>query len=191
MNSLIHKLKPVLYVFIGFGVLNLLALFAQNLFAFPLRPSKYGFLIFAIAFPQLALIIYSKRSLDDLQLLSKFCRIVFSVGLLVLIVDLTSLGAGLGVGNRATNWAIGVFDVVVAVTILWGFNIIHRHRVQSALLSVTTFWSFLREFSPLEVCGGGIGRLLMIRSRVSVDCAGLHRESRRDSNAAVSMSAVI
>jgi hypothetical protein len=25
------------------------------------------------------------------------------------------------------------------------------------VLSVTTFWSFLREFSPLEVCGGGIG----------------------------------
>jgi hypothetical protein len=60
-----------------------------------------------------------------------------------------------------------------------------------ALLSVTTFWSFLREFSPLEVYGGGIRYFLMPRSRVSVDVAGLHRESRRDSNAAVSMSSVI
>jgi hypothetical protein len=27
------------------------------------------------------------------------------------------------------------------------------HRLWFGLLSVTTFWSFLREFSPLEVCG--------------------------------------
>jgi hypothetical protein len=60
-----------------------------------------------------------------------------------------------------------------------------------AVLSVTTFWSFLREFSPLEVYGGGIRHFLMPRPRVSVDVAGLHRESRRDSNAAVSMSSVI
>ena len=59
------------------------------------------------------------------------------------------------------------------------------------LLSVTTFWSFLREFSPLGVCGSGIRNFMMIRSRVSVDVAGLHRESRRDSNVVVSMFAVI
>jgi hypothetical protein len=59
------------------------------------------------------------------------------------------------------------------------------------VLSVTTLWSFLREFSPLEVYGGGIGWLLMILSRVSVDVAGLHQESRRDSNAAVSLFSVI
>ncbi len=55
----------------------------------------------------------------------------------------------------------------------------------SALLSVTTFWSFLREFSPLEVYGGGIRHFLMPRPRVSVDVAGLHRESRRDSGVVV------
>jgi len=37
-----------------------------------------------------------------------------------------------------------------------------------AVLSVTTFWSFLREFSPLEVYDSGIRRFLMIRPRVSV-----------------------
>ena len=45
-----------------------------------------------------------------------------------------------------------------------------RFVVQSqklpALLSVTTFWTFLREFSPLEVCGDGIRNVRLIRSRV-------------------------
>ena len=39
------------------------------------------------------------------------------------------------------------------------------HPLETAVLSVTTFWSFLREFSPLEVCGG-IRHFLMPRSRV-------------------------
>jgi hypothetical protein len=44
------------------------------------------------------------------------------------------------------------------------------------VLSVTTFWSFLREFSPLEVHSGGIRHFLKPRPRVSVDVAGLHRK---------------
>ena len=43
----------------------------------------------------------------------------------------------------------------------WWMAIVLDHysrRVMGfAVLSVTTFWSFLREFSPLEVYGGGIG----------------------------------
>ncbi len=35
---------------------------------------------------------------------------------------------------------------------------------------------FLRENSPLGVCDDGIGGVLMTRSRVSVDVAGLHRK---------------
>ena len=50
---------------------------------------------------------------------------------------------------------------------------------------------FLREFSPLGVCDDGIGGVLMIRSRVSVDVAGLFQEFGRDSNVAVSMFSVI
>ena len=55
-----------------------------------------------------------------------------------------------------------------------------REFFQTAVLCVTIFWSFLREFSPLEVYGGGIRHFLVPRPRVSVDVAGLHRESRRD-----------
>ena len=37
-------------------------------------------------------------------------------------------------------------------------RVVHfQQRLFFAVLSVTTFWSFLREFSPLEVYGGGIG----------------------------------
>ena len=50
---------------------------------------------------------------------------------------------------------------------------------------------FLREFSPLGVCDDGIGGVLMIRSRVSVEVAGLFQEFGRDSNVAVSMFSVI
>ena len=50
---------------------------------------------------------------------------------------------------------------------------------------------FLRENSPLGVCDDGIGGVLMIRSRVSVDVAGLFQEFGRDSNVAVSMFSVI
>jgi len=59
------------------------------------------------------------------------------------------------------------------------------------VLSVTTFWSFLREFSPLEVYGVGIRHFLMPRPRVSVDVAGLLQESGCDSNVVVSMFSVI
>ena len=74
------------------------------------------------------------------------------------------------------------------------------------MLRVSTFWTFrartrsaarhdildfLREFSPLGVCDDGIGGVLMIRSRVSVDVAGLFQEFGRDSNVAVSMFSVI
>jgi hypothetical protein len=45
--------------------------------------------------------------------------------------------------------------------------------LESSVLSVTTFWSFLREFSPLEAYGGGIRHFLMPRPRVSVDVAAL------------------
>ena len=51
--------------------------------------------------------------------------------------------------------------------------------VHFALLSVITFRSFLREFSPLEIYCGGIQHFLMPRPRVSVDVAGLHREPVR------------
>ncbi len=34
--------------------------------------------------------------------------------------------------------------------------------------SATTFWSFLREFSPLELCGALIGNVLAIRFREPV-----------------------
>ena len=50
---------------------------------------------------------------------------------------------------------------------------------------------FLRENSPLGVCGSGIRRFLMIRPRVSVDVAGLLQDSGCDSNVAVSMFSVI
>ena len=40
-----------------------------------------------------------------------------------------------------------------------------------AVLSVTTFCSFQREFSPLEVCGGEIGNARMIRFRLSGGCS--------------------
>jgi hypothetical protein len=37
------------------------------------------------------------------------------------------------------------------------FKLTVQHSMSFAVLSVTTFWSFLREFSSLEGCGGGIG----------------------------------
>ena len=50
---------------------------------------------------------------------------------------------------------------------------------------------FLRENSPLAVCGSGIRRFLMIWSSASADVAGLLQESRCDSNVTVSMLSVI
>ena len=50
---------------------------------------------------------------------------------------------------------------------------------------------FMREFSPLEVCGDGIGRFLMIRSCVPGDVAGLLQESGRDSDVAAPIFSVI
>ena len=132
MNPLINKLKPVLYVFVSFGILNLFAHFAETLLAFPLRSGKYGFLIFGIGFPYLALHIYGRRAVDDLQLLSKACTVILSIGLLMLIIDLFGFVLlGRGIANRVTVWAISVFDVVVAAMILRGFVIIHRHKKNS------------------------------------------------------------
>ncbi len=58
------------------------------------------------------------------------------------------------------------------------------------MLSVTTFWTFLREFSPLVVCGGEIGGMRMIRSRVPGGVAGLFQESGREISVALPISSV-
>jgi len=50
---------------------------------------------------------------------------------------------------------------------------------------------FSRENSPLGVCDDGIGGVLMIRPRVSVDVTGLLQESGRESNVVVSIFSVI
>ena len=50
---------------------------------------------------------------------------------------------------------------------------------------------FSREFSPLGACGSGIRRFLMTQSHVSVDVAGLLRESRRGFGVAVPSFSVI
>jgi hypothetical protein len=49
------------------------------------------------------------------------------------------------------------------------------------MLSVTTFCSFQREFSPLEVYGDKIGGLWWTRSWVSGDVSALLQEDGRDS----------
>ena len=83
----------------------------------------------------------------------------------------------------------------------WNSETKHSGRASHEGDSTNTQWfrraichnilDFSRENSPLGVYGGGIRHFMMIRPRVSVDCAGLHRESTRDSNVVVSMFAVI
>ena len=80
------------------------------------------------------------------------------------------------------------------ITIRWlSMSSIRRLRTSESLSRAARhdILDFLREFSPLGVCDDGIGGVLMIRSRVSVDVAGLFQEFGRDSNVAVSMFSVI
>jgi hypothetical protein len=96
MNPLIRDLKPVLCVFIGFGVLNL-ALGLWNLFAFPLRVTVSYVILDAMLFPYLAFHIYARRGVDDLQLLSMCCKVVLSIALVLLTIHLALLMNGHGV----------------------------------------------------------------------------------------------